>query len=242
MPLEKSNTATPFCKVCFKETNIDDTYSLFEDSPICASCFHEMSPKVVVSKIDDAKVTSLLTYNEKVRTMLYQCKGCFDIEMAYLFLDRFKDRLKRKYKDWVLVPAPSFEDKNIKRGFNHVEEIFSHLERPYLHPIKKRHNVKQADLNFEERQRIGEHLFWDEKVSVKGLNILFVDDLLTTGATARACIKMIKEHGAKRVEVLVMARTIAPNKRNRFCGFFSKKLQQITHKIEKIKRKIYFKK
>ena len=237
MQSQKLNSATRFCKVCFKDKLIDDTASLFYDYPICASCFHEMEPKVVITKLNGLKTTSLFIYNEKVKTMLYQCKGCFDIEMAGFFLSRHKSFLKKKYKDWIVVPAPSYCAKNEIRGFNHVEEIFKCLGRPFIHPINKVDNVKQADLNFEDRQKIGSHLKWDEKVSVRGLNILFVDDLLTTGATAKACTKMLLEHGARKVEVLVMARTRDPNKKYDVLDVFNKKLRQILGIFRKKDRK-----
>lgn len=227
MQSKKSISATRFCKVCFKETSQNDTASLFNEYPVCPSCFHKMGPRLKISRIDDIKVISLFVYNETMKTLLYQCKGCFDFEMAELFLVRQKSYLKWKYKDWYLVPAPSFQERNKARGFNHVEEIFRCLERPFLKPIRKIDNVKQADLNFEDRQKIKDHLSWNDKVSVRGKKILFVDDLFTTGATARACTKMLLEHGASRVEVLVMARTVDPNKRNGFAGYLHKKLQQI---------------
>ena len=86
-----------------------------------------------------------------------------------------------------------------------------------------------------ERQQIGKHLAWKSGVSVTGLNILFVDDLLTTGATARACAKMLLEHGANKVEILVMARTIDPKKRKENEISFSQKLRQI---VDGFKKKI----
>ena len=134
-----------------------------------------------------------------------------------------------------MVPAPSYEEKDKVRGFNHVEEMFKGLERPFVHAIEKKDNVKQADLNFAERQQIGKHLVWKEGVSVAGLNILFVDDLLTTGATAKACAKMLLEHGANKVEILVMARTIDPKNRKENKISFSRKLLQI---VDGFKKKI----
>ena len=235
MPSEKSSTTTPFCKVCFKDIRRYDFASLFEDYPICPSCFNSMEPKTVVTMLDGIKTTSLFVYNDKVKQMLYQCKGCFDYEMADIFLSRHKTFLRRKYKDWVLVPAPSYESKNQVRGFNHVVEMFKGLERPFIHAIEKTDNVKQADLNFVERQQIGKHLAWRKGVSVTGLNILFVDDLLTTGATAKACAKMLLEHGANKVEILVMARTIDPKKRKENEISFSQKLRQI---VDGFKKKI----
>jgi predicted amidophosphoribosyltransferase len=40
-----------------------------------------------------------------------------------------------------------------------------------------------------------------------GMHILLVDDVLTTGATAAACARVLKRAGAKRVTVLALART-----------------------------------
>lgn len=233
MPSGKSSSATPFCKVCFKKIETYDTASLFEDYPICPACFHLMEPKTKTSKLDFIKATSLFVYNDKVRDMLYQCKGCGDYEMAEVFLSRHKEWLKIKYRDWVLVPAPSFKKKDEERGFNHVEEIFKCLERPFLFPINKIDNVKQADLNYSERQKIGEHLFWNENVSVAGLKILFVDDLITTGATAKACAKLLIDHGASKVEILTMARTKNPKDRKENKISFWQKLQQIVAKLTK---------
>ena len=190
---------------------------------------------MVVNELDGVKATSLFVYNDKVKQMLYQCKGCFDYEMAEVFLSRQRSFLKRKYRNWVLVPAPKKKKKDKVRGFNHVEEMFKGLERPFVHAIEKKDNVKQADLNFAERQQIGKHLVWKEGVGVAGLNILFVDDLLTTGATAKACAKMLLEHGANKVEILVMARTIDPKNRKENKISFSRKLLQI---VDGFKKKI----
>ena len=235
MQSEKSNTATPFCKVCFKDIFHYDTASLFEDYPICPDCFNLMEPKMIVSNLDGVEVTSLFVYNDKVKQMLYQCKGCFDYEMADVFLSRQKSFLRWRYKGWTLVPAPSFESKNEVRGFNHVKEMFKCLDRPFINAILKVDNVKQADLGYAERQQIGRHLKWKEGADVSGLNILFVDDLLTTGATARACSKMLMEHGAKKVKILVMARTVEPKKRKENKISFSRKLLQI---VDGFKKKI----
>jgi len=237
MPSKKSSSATPFCKVCFKPFSSFDTADLFEDFTICSSCFHLMEPKTVTKKVDGIKATSFFVYNDKVRDMLYLCKGCADYEMAEVFLTRYKWWLRIKYKDWYLVPAPSYGEKNEARGFNQVEEIFRSLNRPYLFPIRKIDNVKQADLNYFERQKIGNHLAWNNEVSVKGKKILFVDDLMTTGATAKACVKLLLEHGASQVEILTMARTEDPKERKENKISFIQKLQQIVTKFRKSKEK-----
>jgi ComF family protein len=44
--------------------------------------------------------------------------------------------------------------------------------------------------------------------AVEGRDLLLVDDVMTTGMTADACAKVLKKSGARRVEVLTLARTV----------------------------------
>ncbi|MCR5224780.1 MAG: hypothetical protein K6C34_01730 [Alphaproteobacteria bacterium] len=37
-------------------------------------------------------------------------------------------------------------------------------------------------------------------------NVILVDDVFTTGATANECSKVLKKHGAKNVTVVTLAR------------------------------------
>ena len=82
----KFDFATPFCKVCFKDIHADNIPSLLgEDTHLCQSCFSKMHPKMMFYKLDGIPVISCYLYNEKIREMLYQFKGCFDIELGEVF-------------------------------------------------------------------------------------------------------------------------------------------------------------
>lgn len=209
MPEKKSVSATLFCKVCFKEITRPTLLNLLGiDFPLCEDCFAKMGISTFKTKIGGVKAFSFYEYNETIRTMLYQLKGCFDFELAPIFLAKQASFLRFRYSGYYLVPAPSFEEKNEIRGFNHVVEIFRPLGLPYVFAIRKIDNVKQADLSAKKRREIGKHLEYVKGTNIKGKKILFVDDLMTTGATARACVKLLEAHHPAKIRVLTMAHTL----------------------------------
>jgi predicted amidophosphoribosyltransferase len=61
----------------------------------------------------------------------------------------------------------------------------------------RRENVRQAF-----------HLLPDAQISFQGREIVLVDDVLTTGATALAAAEILVEGGAKGVHLLTFARTL----------------------------------
>lgn len=181
---------------------------LFDETiPLCSHCLSELHPIMETFNVGEFSARVLYAYNEAVRSLLFQFKACGDIELSSVFISYQAPLLRLLYHGYTLVPAPSYEAKNEVRGFNHVEEMFRPLHLPLLKALKKTSDVKQASLNFADRQKIGEHLAFCDGVSVVGKKILFVDDLITTGATARACCALLKEHGAKKVAILAMGHT-----------------------------------
>jgi competence protein ComFC len=208
MPSAKSNSATPFCKVCFKDFSAPSWRRLFgDDVPLCGDCLRKMEPRMRYWKVEGIEACSLYFYNAEVRDLLYQFKGCGDIELAPIFLAYQAPYLRFLYHGYTLVPAPSFAAKNEARGFNHVEAMFAPLHLPLLRALRKTDDVKQANLHYDDRQKIGAHLARVENVSLEGKKILFVDDLYTTGATAKACCRLLQEGHPSRLKILVMGYT-----------------------------------
>jgi len=64
---------------------------------------------------------------------------------------------------------------------------------------ERRSNVREA---FEVHPR------WAG--GLKGKTVVLVDDVLTTGATAEACVRALKRGGAAHVDVLTLARVVRP--------------------------------
>lgn len=183
-------------------------HDLAIDSPICAHCFAEMQPREHLFKVGHYEARCLYEYNEKIRSLLYQLKGCKDVVLASIFIANQGCFLKKLYRGYSLVCAPSYKEKDLDRGFNHVHEIFLQLGLPYIEALEKIDDVKQADCSFEERLNIGKHIRFRKDASVRGLKILFVDDLITTGSTAKACCDLLVDNGAKKVQILAMGHTM----------------------------------
>lgn len=191
------------------------------DYGVCYKCFRSLNPHIQRFKLNGIRGTFLYDYTESARSLIFTYKGCFDYELRTVFLLKQKDYLKWKYRKWVIIPAPSYKEKDKKRGFNHVVSIYECLGLPILEAVSKTKDVKQSDLSKDERANIYKYLKWNKNIDIKGKNVLFVDDILTTGNTAKAICNLIKEHGAKKVEILI--------------GFHVKDTRQINI-FERIKR------
>lgn len=146
-------------------------------------------------------------YDTTLRGLIYQLKGCFDIELAKSFLSTYAFELKMMYFNRYIVYAPSYEEDNKIRGFNHVEEIFKVLKLKPLDILKKTEHHKQSDQSLKQRDEIKKYLKVDYNGDLQGKHILLVDDIYTTGSTIRACLNLLKELHPKSIKILVLCKT-----------------------------------
>lgn len=166
-----------------------------------------MAPVFTSFKTEGVPSLALYFYNEKITSILFQFKGCFDIELAPVFLGRALPLLKAKYRGYTLLPAPSSPSHDERRGFNHVVEMFKGLGLPILQAFRKTEDVKQADLSAKERKKVKKRIAWNKGISIRGKKVLLVDDVYTTGSTMKACLALAKKHRPKKISILVMAKT-----------------------------------
>ncbi len=78
---------------------------------------------------------------------------------------------------------------------------------------RRRWTGSQTGLRAEQRrgnvrQAFDIHPRWSAEVAGKA--VLLVDDVLTTGATAEACARILQRGGARHVDVLTLARVVRP--------------------------------
>jgi ComF family protein len=122
----------------------------------------------------------------------------------------------------IIIPIPLHKERLRNRGFNQAFQLirkwphwlnrseFDHLHITIDQDILFRKRKTKAQVGMGRKERIanikGVFEVRDQS-KIVGKNLLLIDDVLTTGATANECVKMLVENGADNVDVLTLAHT-----------------------------------
>lgn len=118
--------------------------------------------------------------------------------------------LPREPRFDAIVPMPLHWRRRWQRGFNQSELLAREISRKWGIPVRKlarrtRATPPQAGLTSAQRTANVQGAF-EATTQLKGMRLLLVDDVLTTGATAGACARALKRAGAVHVSLLALAR------------------------------------
>ena len=115
----------------------------------------------------------------------------------------------------VVMPVPLHVERLRWRGFNQAQFLAQPLARAAgvaldPHSLQRvRPTRPQVDLDEKERRHNVLGAFRVTRPQrIAGRSILLVDDVYTTGATVNECSRALLQAGAKRVDVLVLARAV----------------------------------
>ena len=194
------------CKLCFEKIHFNGINALIKNRMICQKCYNGFELINKKEYINGIEVRYLFEYNDFLKKNIYLLKGCYDIELKDIFLDRWKYILRLIYKGYLLVPVPSYFESDNKRGFNHVEEIFSSLKLISNKCLKKTKDIKQANLSKKQREKIDKVLIIENGEILKGKKVLIVDDIYTTGSTLNACINLVRKYYPKVLKCLILCK------------------------------------
>jgi ComF family protein len=113
----------------------------------------------------------------------------------------------------LLVPAPMHRKRQRKRGFNQAADIAEALSLttgiPWNGDLLRRSRATAAQSGLDRRQRLSNLKGVFEVTSAVPAHVAVVDDVVTTGATARTLATLLQQHGAETVEIWALARTPA---------------------------------
>ncbi len=148
---------------------------------------------------------------ELVVALKYQGRLSVAPFLGGLLAETVRQRLGNDPADAV-VPVPLHPTRLRERTFNQAQvlaqELARRLDLPCWKHLLVRRNATppQTDLPRQERlKNVAEAFAIQPDPFLRSARILLVDDVLTTGATASACAKLLKTGGAHSVIVVTAA-------------------------------------
>lgn len=152
-------------------------------------------------------------YTEKMRQSLIRYKYYGSREYSAYYgaaLCRILGKTIRRWEPDIIIPIPLYPRKKRMRGFNQAEVLADEIGRNLHLPVasdvllKVRETRSQKKLNAGERRQNLKGAFRCRQ-SLKGLRILLVDDVYTTGSTMETAAQCLREAGAAKVFFVVLA-------------------------------------
>lgn len=175
----------------------------------CASCAHTVPPY--------ARARAAVRYNDMAKQLILRLKYGDQEELVPLMAAFMARKLNQlQVQDPVFVPVPLHYFRLIKRRFNQSALIAKALAKSHgefaPQVLKRRkHTATQGHKTRKQRLDNVKSVFALYKPkAVVGRDIVLVDDVLTTGATAHECCKALNRSGARSVNVLTFAKVIRP--------------------------------
>lgn len=176
----------------------------------CDACRRRIAPL--------AHVRALWEYRGTAGALIRRAKLAGDsAALGYLAraLCRRFDRRDASWRRASVVPVPLTRRKRRLRGFNQAEvladRLAQRLEIPRVHALSRVRDteVQGAQTSRAARQAnvAGAFVLARAGRSVRGLRVLLVDDVITTGATLRECARVLRAAGVVRVDALVCAQS-----------------------------------
>lgn len=154
---------------------------------------------------------AVFLYDEIMRSSIHHFKYLGRTEYAKFYAACAWMKEKEQLQEWEpdqIVPVPLHVSRLRKRGFNQAE-IFARALSGYMKVpvdtgcvLRKKSTHAQKDLSPEERRDNLKNAFAPGSSFIQNRRILVVDDIYTTGSTADAVSRVLKDQGAKEIYLL----------------------------------------
>ena len=111
----------------------------------------------------------------------------------------------------MIVPIPTANNRIRQRGYDHTGLLAKALSRRtgfrMVELLGRQTQTRQVGARRQQRQRQAEVAYYvRNKAACVGATILLIDDVITTGATMRAAMRLLYEAGAESVAIAAIAK------------------------------------
>ena len=187
-----------------------------EETDLCRDC-REHQPEFGTHKIKLsflAQWTGLWYYKENVRLSILRYK--FSGRRSYAGAYGRLLAMKLQEEGWdapdVLTWVPISRQRKRRRGYDQVElfgkVLAEELGLELVSVLKKIRNTKpqstMGSVSHRKANILGAFVVPDPDL-IRGKSVLLVDDIVTTGATASECARVLLTAGAKEVKLATLA-------------------------------------
>lgn len=185
-----------------------------DDAPLCAPCMKE-APR-------HSGIAAATFYNDASRKLILSFKHGGRIALARMMGRLMAARLGPLDAETVLVPVPLHRWRIWRRGYNQSGLLATEIARitdarVVLDALER--TVATPSLGGLGRQARSKALHGSIRVSARGLRmiagrrVVLVDDVMTSGATADACLTALLKGGADDVRIACFARVVDRERR-----------------------------
>ena len=193
--------------------------------PFCASCGRHLTSEAIeknacpsCSKINfyfDRAFSPCIytgTIKKLIHEFKYSGKDYLGKPLGKLMLTFIQNyQLPIKHLDF-LIPVPLHKSRQREREFNQAEILSQEVARQFNKNIltdlliRVKPTKTQTELTFQERcQNVEKSFLVTKSELIKDMNLLLIDDVLTTGATSNEAARCLKKAGARKVLLLTLA-------------------------------------
>jgi ComF family protein len=170
----------------------------------CGSCSAKAPPF--------RKIIAPWRYAAPLDDLIQSLKFQGQLAVARLLGELLAEQIPPGARPTLLLPVPQHPRQLKKKGFNHASEITLFLSKasgipwsPWL-LTKTRETASQHDLPRKERLGNLRNCFRFDNRS-EHAHVAIIDDIVTTGATAREVALALRRAGVEDVEIWAIART-----------------------------------
>ena len=193
--------------------------------PFCVSCGRHLEKKEIHKNIcPSCRKTNLhfdrafspCVYTGPIKELIhafkYKNKEHLGEPLSKIMIEYIKEyNLPMEYLDFI-VPIPLSKAKLREREFNQAHILGKHIAEEFKKDLlndallRHRHTKTQTGLEpFERFTNVRGSFSVAQHINLSGKNLLIIDDVLTTGATASEAAHALKNAGANIVFVLTLA-------------------------------------